>query len=126
MMGAFGNSLKAVSSHIYETIEISETEHINDHGPAPQRPDASKTDNDDSTISGVSPPKPRVNAQARGEADINKIVSEFRDCETEEKGPTNWCTISNTLANHYLYTNVWIHQSLLFHSFILLVPLSEG
>ena len=62
MMGAFENSLKAASSQIYETIEFSETEHINDQSPAPQRPDASKTDNDDSTISGVSPPKPRVNA----------------------------------------------------------------
>lgn len=71
MMGPFGNSLKAVSSQIYETIEFSETEHINDQGPAPQRPDASKTDNDDSTISGVSPPKLRVNAWAHGEADIN-------------------------------------------------------
>ena len=65
------------------TVEFSETEHVDDQGPAPQQLDAGETDDsDDSTVSGIILPEPGVNVQAQVEAAINKVVSENREVVT--------------------------------------------
>ena len=62
------------------TVEFSETEHMDDQGPAPQQLIAGETDvSDDSTVSGVILTEPRVNVQAQVEAAINQVVSEPRE-----------------------------------------------
>lgn len=51
------------------TVEFSETEHMDDQGPAPQQLVAGETDGgDDSTVSGVILAEPGVNLQAEVEA----------------------------------------------------------
>jgi len=66
------------------TVEFSETERVDDQGPAPQKLDAGETDcTDDSTVSGVILPEPRVNVQAQAEAAVNEVVSEPREGEPE-------------------------------------------
>ena len=67
------------------TIEFSETERVDDQGPAPQQLDAGETDgNDDSTVSGIILPEPGVNVQEQVEAAINEVVTEPQEAETEE------------------------------------------
>ena len=67
------------------TIEFSETERVDDQGPAPQQLDAGETDgNDDSTVSGIILPEPGVNVQEQVEAAINEVVTELQEAETEE------------------------------------------
>ncbi|CAH3141297.1 unnamed protein product [Porites lobata] len=59
------------------TVEFSETERVDDQGPAPQQLNAGETDcTDDSTVSGVILPEPGVNVQAQVEAAVNEVVSE--------------------------------------------------
>ncbi|CAH3177673.1 unnamed protein product, partial [Porites lobata] len=66
------------------TVEFSETERVDDQGPAPQQLDAGERDcTDDSTVSGVILPEPGVNVQAQVEAAINEVVSEPREGEAE-------------------------------------------
>ena len=67
------------------TVEFSETEHVDDQGPAPQQLDAGKTDgSDDSTVSGIILPEPGVNVQAQVEAAVNEVVSEHREVDAED------------------------------------------
>ena len=67
------------------TVEFSETEHMEDQGPAPQQLDAGETDgSDDSTVSGVLLTEPGVNVQAQVNAAINQVVSEPREGESDE------------------------------------------
>ena len=66
------------------TVEFSESEHIDDQGPAPQQLDAGETNGiDDLTVSGVILPEPGVNVQANVEEVLNRIVSESRDAGRE-------------------------------------------
>ena len=54
------------------TVEFSETEHMDDQGPAPQQLVAGETDaSDDSTVSGVILAEPGVNVKAEVEAALN-------------------------------------------------------
>ena len=67
------------------TVEFSETEHMDDQGPAPQQLDAGETDgSDDSTVSGVLLNEPGVNVQAQVNAAINQVVSEPGEGESDE------------------------------------------
>ena len=67
------------------TIEFSETERVDDQGPAPQQLDAGETDgNDDSTVFGIILPEPGVNVQEQVEAAIDEVVTEPQEAETEE------------------------------------------
>ena len=66
------------------TVEFSETERVDDQGPAPQQLDAGETNGtDDVTVSGIILPEPGVNVQAQVEADINEVVSEPSEVEAE-------------------------------------------
>ena len=67
------------------TVEFSETEHMDDQGPAPQQLVAGETyASDDSTVSGVILAEPGVNVQAEVEAALNQVVSEPREVETDQ------------------------------------------
>ena len=66
------------------TVEFSETERVDDQGPAPQQLDAGETNGtDDVTVSGIIFPEPGVNVQAQVEAAINEVVSEASEGEAE-------------------------------------------
>ena len=66
-------------------VEFSETEHMDDQGPAPQQLVAGETDaSDDSTVSGVILAEPGVNVQDEVEAALNQVVSEPREVETDQ------------------------------------------
>ena len=66
------------------TVEFSETERVDDQGPAPQQLDAGETNGtDDVTVSGIILPEPGVNVQAQVEAAINEVVSEPSEGEAE-------------------------------------------
>ena len=90
------------------TVEFSETERIDDQGPAPQRLDVGETDStDDSTVSGVILPEPGVNVQAQVEAAINEIVSEPKEGEAEntqrrvQQLVIPWATTDTTPASEF-------------------------
>ena len=108
------------------TVEFSETERVDDQGPAPQQLDAGETDcTDDSTVSGVILPEPGVNVQAQVEAAINEVVSEPREGEPEntqrrvERPVIPWPTTDDT--------SVRVYYSVLFYDGIsLFVSLWKG
>ena len=90
------------------TVEFSETEHVNDQGPAPEQLHAGETDSsDDSTVSGIILPEPGVNVQAQVEAAVNEVVSEPREEETEdaqqgmERPVIPWPTTDTTPASEF-------------------------
>ena len=90
------------------TVEFSETERVDDQGPAPQQLDTGETDcTDDSTVSGVILPEPGVNVQAQVEAAINEVVSEPREGEAEnaqrrvEQPVIPWPTTDTTPASEF-------------------------
>ena len=68
----------------FRTVEFSETERVDDQGPAPQQLEAGETDgSDDLTVSGIILPEPGVNVQSQVEAAINDVVSEPPEAEVE-------------------------------------------
>ena len=90
------------------TVEFSETEHVNDQGPAPEQLHAGETDSSDaSTVSGIILPEPGVNVQAQVEAAVNEVVSEPREEETEdaqqgmERPVIPWPTTDTTPASEF-------------------------
>ena len=90
------------------TVEFSETERINDQGPAPQQLDVGEADStDDSTVSGIILPEPGVNVRAQVEAAINEVVSESREGEAGEtqrnvqRPVIPWPTTSTTPASEF-------------------------
>ena len=97
------------------TVEYSETERIDDQGPAPQQLDVGETDStDDSTVSGIILPEPGVNVQAQVEAAINEVVSEPPEGEAvEAQGnvqrpvipwPTTGTTPASEFTTPYFFT----------------------
>ena len=97
------------------TVEFSETERIDDQGPAPQQLDVGETDStDDSTVSGIILPEPGVNVQAQVEAAINEVVSEPPEGEAvEAQGnvqrpvipwPTTGTTPASEFTTPYFFT----------------------
>ena len=102
-----------------KTVEFSETEHMDDQGPAPQQLVAGETDaSDDSTVSGVILAEPGVNVQAEVEAALNQVVSEPREVETDqaqqgaERPVIPWPTTDTTPASEfttpYFFTMVFL------------------
>ena len=90
------------------TVEFTETEHMDDQGPAPQQLDAGETDgSNDLTVSGIILPEPGVNVQAHVEAAVNEVVSEPREVETEdaqrgvERPVIPWPTTDTTPASEF-------------------------
>ena len=89
------------------TVELSETERVDDQGPAPQQLDGETDCTDDSTVSGVILPEPGVNVQAQVEAAINEVVSELREGEPEntqrrvERPVIPWLTMDTTQASEF-------------------------
>ena len=104
------------------TVEFSETERVDDQGPAPQQLDAGETNGtDDVTVSGIILPEPGVNVQAQVEAAINEVVSEPSEGEAEG------ATTSNPLADYRYKTSVGIYYALFFHHGVsLLVSIWKG
>ena len=109
------------------TVELTETEHMDDQGPAPQKLDAGKTDgSNDSTVSGIILPEPGVNLQAHVQAAVNEVVSESREVETEdaqrgvERPAIPWPTTDTTPASEFT-THYFFH-----HGISLLVSLWKG
>ena len=66
-----------------KTVEFSETERVDDQGPAPQQLDAGETDGTDD-VTGIILPEQGVNVQAQVEAAIKEVVSEPREGEAED------------------------------------------
>ena len=100
------------------TVEFSETEHMDDQGPAPQQLVAGETDaSDDSTVSGVILAEPGVNVQAEVEAALNQVVSEPREVETDQAQqgaerpvipwPTSDTTPASDFTTPYFFTMVF-------------------
>ena len=90
------------------TVEFSETEHMDDQGPAPQQLVAGETDaSDDSAVFGVIFAEPGVNVQAEVEAALNQVVSEPREVETDqaqqgaERPVIPWPTTDTTPASEF-------------------------
>ena len=90
------------------TVEFSETERIDDQGPAPQQLDGGGTDTtDDSTVSGVILPEPGINVQAQVKAAVNEVVSEPREGEPEntqqrvERPVIPWPTTDTTPVSEF-------------------------
>ena len=89
-------------------VQFSETERIDDQGPAPQQLDAGETDSTDkSTVSGIIVPDPGVNVRAQVEAAINDVASEPREGEAGEsqqkvhRSVIPWPNTSTTPASEF-------------------------
>ena len=107
-------------------VEFSETEHMDDQGPAPQQLVAGETDaSDDSTVSGVILAEPGVNVQAEVEAALNQVVSEPREVETDQAQqgaerpvipwPTTDTTPASEFTNPYFFKIVITISTVQFH-----------
>ena len=66
-----------------KTVEFSETERVDDQGPAPQQLDSGETDGTDD-VTGIILPEQGVNVQAQVKAAIKEVVSEPREGEAED------------------------------------------
>ena len=95
----------------FRAVEFSETQRIDDQGPAPQQFDDGETDStDDSTVSEIILPEPGVNVQAQVEAALQDVVTEPREGEAEAVQRN----VQQPLADHRHNTSIRIYHSLFF------------